>query len=496
MSNAVPPLTRPGPLAPATELVAALRSGVVRSRDLLEQYLARIAAHNPAINAVVVMDVARARARADALDAALARGEPAGPLHGLPMTVKESFDLGGLPTTWGSPAHRQNIAQESAVAVQRLEDAGAVVFGKTNVPLMLADWQSFNEVYGTTNNPWDPGRSPGGSSGGSAAALAAGMVGLELGSDIGGSLRVPAHYCGVYSHKPTYGIVPALGHGLSREGAPTDISVCGPMARSAADLRLALEVLAGPHPRNAIWQLQLPPPRRTRLADCRVAVLLDHPEAEVDAPVREALRALADFLVQQGAQVQIGAVPAIDMTEVSRDATTLIRGAQGGKVPQAEYERQLAIRAALGPDDDDYAARYARAITATHREWLQAHDRRYDVREKWARFFAQWDVLLCPVTSSVAFPHDQVPPRHLRVVPINGRLRPSIEQAFWAGLAGMAWLPATVAPLAQSPDGLPIGVQIIGPHGGDLGCIRFAELLEAAWRGFRPPPSYVDDTRA
>lgn len=474
--------------ASATDLAAGLRAGRHGSRELLEMYLDRVETLDGRLNAVVVRDFERARAAADAADAVMRRGELLGALHGLPMTVKESFDVEGLPTTWGNPANRDNIAAADAESVRRLRAAGAVVFGKTNVPLMLADWQSCNEIHGTTNNPWDLQRTPGGSSGGSAAALAAGLAGFELGSDIGGSLRIPAHFCGVYAHKPTWGVVPPAGHWVA-PGPRTDISVCGPMGRSAADLQLGLELTAGPDgPEARAYRLELPRCPHTSLRGFRVAVLLDSKEAEVDAEVQAAVDEVARFLAKEGATVSRTARPDIDFAQVSRDATFLIRATTSARMPAADYERFQHERAALDAADDRYPARFARGIAATHREWLQANLRRYAMQQAWERFFGEWDVLICPPASTVAFRHDHSQPRHDRLVPVGDRMLPAIDQIFWAGLAGIAWLPATVAPAGRSLDGLPIGVQIIGRQYADLTCIALARLLEQGWRGFEPPP--------
>ena len=192
------------------------------------------------------MDVERGRKRARQADAALAKGEVWGPLHGVPMTIKESYNVAGLPTTNGRPEMKDNIAERDALAVERLKAAGVVLFGKTNVPINLADFQSYNEVYGTTNSPWDVERVPGGSSGGSAAALAAGLCGFEFGSDIGGSIRNPSHFCGVFGHKPTWGLIPPRGHALPGHLVQPDLSVVGPLARGAADLETGVLAMAGP----------------------------------------------------------------------------------------------------------------------------------------------------------------------------------------------------------------------------------------------------------
>src|SRR5438445_10880968 len=288
------------PFRSARQLAAAIRKKKIGALELLDLYIARVEKYDDALNAVVVRDFARARTRARAADRALARRAAWGPLHGVPMTIKESYDVAGLPTTWGVPDYKPNVATRNAVGVDRLLGAGAVLFGKTNVPLFLADWQSFNAIYGTTNNPWDVTRSPGGSSGGSAAALAAGLTGLEAGSDIGSSIRNPAHFCGVYGHKPTWGIVPRTGQALPWQKAPVDIDVVGPLARSAADLDLALSVMAGPEAIEAAgWQLRLQPPKQKRLRDFKVALMLDAPGIPVGRTVRDRLRALADFLGKQ-----------------------------------------------------------------------------------------------------------------------------------------------------------------------------------------------------
>ena len=236
----------------ATELGRLLRNRKISAVALLEQCLDQFAKHNGVLNAVVVTDIDRAKKAARAADRRLKAGKPIGPFDGVPMTAKESFDWTGTPSTWGDPRSRDNIASSDAVAIARLTGAGAVIYGKTKVPLMLADWQSFNAIYGTTNNPWDITRSPGGSSGGSAVALATGMSALEIGSDIGASIRNPAHYCGVYGHKPTYGIVPYRGHLLPGVVQPGDITVAGPLARSARDLAAMVKILQAPTaPRRA-----------------------------------------------------------------------------------------------------------------------------------------------------------------------------------------------------------------------------------------------------
>jgi amidase len=475
----------------ATELAADLRAKRIGCRELLEHYLKRVERYNPKINAIIVTDLPGARQRADAADAALARGEIWGPLHGVPMTVKESYDVVGLPTTWGVPELKDNIARQNALSVDRLLAAGAVIFGKTNVPLMLADWQSYNEIYGTTNNPWDLTRVPGGSSGGSAAALAAGLTGLEAGSDIGSSIRNPAHYCGVWGHKPTYGIVSPKGQALPGRVAVSDISVIGPMTRSSEDLALALEVMAGPDEIDGMgWRLELPRPKKERLADYKVALMLEDRNAEVDRSVQDQLQTLADFLAKRGATVSDRARPDIDTARAHAVYIQLLRAATSGRQSDAQFTANQEIARSLPKGDESYYARMTRANVMHHRDWLAFNEERHRMRLKWAEFFGEYDLFLCPVAASAAPPHDQQGERWERMITVNGKRVPTTDQLFWAGYTCAFYLPATAAPIGASPEGLPIGVQITAPQYGDLTSIHFAKLLEREYRGFVPPPGY------
>src|SRR5437016_7243940 len=330
--------------ASATRLAGEIRDRRVGCLELLDFFLERAGRYNPALNAVVAWQVEQARERARAADAALARGEVWGPLHGLPMTVKESFNLAGLPSTWGNPPWKDKIAADNAVLVERLLNAGAVIYGKTNVPLMLQDSQSYNEVYGTTNNPWDAARGPGGSSGGEAAALAAGLSVLGAGSDIAGSLRNPAHYCGIYAHKPSWGLIPTRGHSPTGALTPTDISVVGPMARHAEDLELAMRVLAGPDgPQQAAWAVALPPPRQRRLGDFRVAVWTQSPLCEIDASVSERFAAAIAGLSGAGASVDTTARPPIDDADHHELFMLLLRAATASRMGDEDFAAQQKI---------------------------------------------------------------------------------------------------------------------------------------------------------
>jgi len=475
----------------ASELARAIRDKKTSATDLLEYFLARNAKHGPKINAVVIQQADKARARAREADAALARGEFWGALHGVPMTVKESYNVAGLPTTWGAPAFKDNVASESAVVVERLESAGAIVFGKSNVPLLLMDFQSYNEVYGTTNNPYDFKRNVGGSSGGSAAALAAGLTGLEAGSDIGGSIRNPAHYCGVYGHKPTWNIVPMRGHSLGNVTAP-DISVVGPLARSAEDLRLALDIVAGADVWHAPgWKLDLPEPKSKSLKDYRLGVWLDCPISPVDGAVGARLQAAVDAVAKSGAKIVTNPKLPVEPEDGFDLFFQLLYGALAGRLADEPYQRALERVAALAPDDRSFRAREIRGNTQRHRDWAQANEKRNRLRLAWRAFFKDYDALLCPIAGVTAFPHDHSPSQHERRLPVNGKPRPYLEQLFWAGFFGVSLLPATVAPTgALTKDGLPVGLQIVGPEYGDRTTIEIARLLAREIGGFVPPKGF------
>lgn len=472
----------------AKKLATLVRRGDIGCLELLDHFIARVERLDGRTNAVVVRDFDRARKRARALDRRR-KQDGKGALFGVPMTVKESFDIAGLPTTWGLPELNDTIAKHNALAVERLQGAGAVVFGKTNVPLRLMDWQSYNAIYGTTNNPWDLTRVPGGSSGGSAAALAAGLTALEVGSDIGSSIRNPAHYCGVFGHKPTWGICPPLGQAIHGDVARRDISVIGPLARTADDLALCLDAIAGPEEIEAGLQLRLPPPRTSAFRGMRVAVMLDHPLSEVDAAITGRLDEFAKFLRRQGAKVSLTARPDFDLTLGHQLYITLLRATTSTSVDDAAMQRWAADAARLQDDDMSYYAMMARGISMRHRDFLRGHETREKMRRAWAAFFKDWDVFLCPPAAGTAFPHDHAGERWERTIEVNGHRVPGIDQMFWAGISCFYLLPASVAPLGFS-GALPFGVQIVGPQYGDRTTIQFAKLMEKEWQAFTRPPGW------
>ena len=475
--------------ASATDLARLIKAREISSVELLEHYFRRVDAHNGPINAVIAQNRDEALASAKAADAALARGEDWGPLHGVPTTVKESYDVAGYNTTWGIVEMKNNLARQDALAIRRLKGAGAVIFGKTNVPLRLADFQSYNDIYGTTNNPWDKARTPGGSSGGSAAALAAGLTGLEAGSDIGGSIRNPAHFCGVFGHKPTWNLLPPRGHAMPGVLTPADISVIGPLARSARDLETALLVMAGPDEIQsrgytlALRRLGKP------VSALRVAVWSDDPVAPVSKTVRGRVEAVAEALRDAGATVDESARPEFSSRASHTTFQFLLQATMSSRIPDADFDSLRKAVAGLADDDSSDRANTLRAQAASFRDWSRHNEARTHLRWAWHEFFNRYDILLTPIMPTSAFPHDHRPFGQ-RTIDVDGVKRPYFEQVFWAGLAGVSYLPATIIPTGPDAQGLPIGVQIIGPEYGDLATIEVAQILEQRGFAFRSPPGY------
>jgi amidase len=479
----------------AAELVRMLAAREISARELCDAAIARIEALDPRINAVVVRDFDRARDAAAAADAALAKGEgERRPLLGIPMTVKEQFNVAGLPTTWGHAQFRDWRPDADALTVARLKAAGAVILGKTNVPVGLADWQSYNEVYGTTGNPWDLGRSPGGSSGGGAAALAAGMVPLEFGSDIGGSLRAPAHFCGVFSHKPSLDLVPQRGAGPPQTPAyPArgDLAVIGPMARSAADLARELDVIAGPDERaeGVGYRLALPPPRHDRIADFRVLVIDEHPLCPTARSIGGAVNDLAERLGRLGCTVMRGTPGLPDLAHTTRVYVELLSAFFSADLSPERRQGFADRAAALAADDDSLAASRLRGVTLHHADWILATRQRIGLTGRWRELFRDIDAILCPAMPTPAFPHDHSPIDE-RTLDIDGRAVPYGNQIVWATIAILNGLPATTLPLGRSPDGLPIGAQLVGGFLEDRTTIALAGMIEREFGGFTPPPGF------
>lgn len=476
----------------ASELVQQLKNKDISAVELLEAHLDQIGTVNPDINAVVTLDEDRARGRAAAADKALENGADWGPLHGLPMTVKDAYEVEGMVTTGGSPKWKDHVPQANAEVVQRLTAAGAIVFGKTNVPYLSGDWQTYNEIFGVTNNPWDYTKTPGGSSGGSAAAIAGGLTPLEVGSDIGGSVRIPAHFCGVYGHKPSYDLIPIRGHLPPPPGSLSEndtISVAGPLARSAADLELALSVLAGPRiSERKGWQLTLPQARHKQLKDFRVAVWPNDGFCPVETAMADTIQETADQLAKQGAAVT-EANPGFSLETNNDLFWNLFNAVIATGFPQPVLDDMQQLLKNSDPDDKDPRVRQARGALISHKDWLRVNELRLRIKAMWGEFFQSYDVLLCPVTFTTAFAHDHNPDLLGRYIPVDGKERHYSEITVWPSVATISQLPATVIPIGQSPAGLPIGLQVIGPYLEDYTTIAFARAIEGVCSGYTPPPT-------
>ena len=468
----------------ATEMLAALAARKVSALELLEASLSRQQALHGKLNAVVATSLERALEHARAIDERRVKGEALGPLAGLPMTIKDTFDVVGMPASSGLAALHRRIAEDADV-VHHVKTAGAVVWGKTNVPVMAGDWQSFNGLYGTSNNPWDVTRTPGGSSGGAAAALAAGITSLEVGSDIGGSLRVPASFCGVFSHKPSWGLVSQHGHVPPSPGSwsERDLNVVGPMARSARDLRLLLSIIEnGPMaPRAAPADLKT----------VRIGLWLEEPSFALDTEVRTAVECFAAELAAAGAEVVPIPSP-VHMPTLMGAYHTLLGAVIGEDMPSATIRGMQWMRGWAkwsmnrggGPLS---TAAMTLAYTATHREWMAADAARNRLRHEVTRAFDQYDVILAPIAPVVAFPHDHGSFARRRLKTSTGESLPYNVMLNWIALATVLHLPATTVPAGASASGLPVGVQLIGPPGGDARTLALAQAIDENVRGFVAP---------
>jgi amidase len=449
----------------AVDQARAIAERRLSSSELLELVAARIDSLDPSVNAVCTLDLDAARTAARRADDLTVSGAALPPMHGLPMTVKDAIATAGMRSTGGAVALRDFVPASDATAVARLRAAGAIVIGKTNLPEWSGDWQSFNEMFGTTNNPWDVTRTPGGSSGGAAAAVATGMTSVELGTDIGGSVRVPSAFCGVFGHKPSFGVIPTLGYLDEPNGGTTesDVNVFGPIARGAADLDLLLDVLAGPLPAmSPAWRLELPPAEVTSLRGLRIGVWLDDSLVPVDHEMTSVLQRAVTAAAGTGAVLVDDVRPDVDLQRAWRTSVRLIGAAVG---VSDEVDR--------GP---------------SHRDWLFLHRERAALRDAWARVFESVDVLLCPVTSTVAFAHLQEGYWGDRVIEVNGEQRRYHELEAWPAIVGAAYLPSTSTPVGRTSRGLPVGVQVVGPYLHDRRTIAVSRLLAEVVGGYVPPP--------
>jgi amidase len=473
--------------ASALQAAEAIRKKQVSSVELTRRVFERIDKYNPALNAFAYQLREEAMSQARAADAALAQARSLGVFHGVPLNVKESFAVAGHPCTWGFPQFRDSKAPANSDVVSRLLNAGAVLVGATNVPVGLSDWQSYNSIYGQTNNPWDVKRSPGGSSGGSAAAVAAGLGYLSVGSDIGGSIRVPAHFCGIFGHKPTLDLVSLEGHlpggAIGPPGFSTLLAVAGPLARSAGDLLAALKVLGGPIAEDAkAWKWEMPEPRGRSLKDFRVGYVIDDPIAPPTPEVKALLESAVERLSRAGARMTQGWPVAIKPAEQLSCYLFLLDAFFFSTAPPAEQERLRTVFAGNVTKESGALSSFA--------DWQQQNFRRLSFRARWQEWFHQFDVFLSPVAFAAAFPHDHSEPQAKRTIATSVGPRRYMDMLNWISPATLTGCPATIAPVGRTADGLPVGIQIMGPFWEDATPITFAELLAREMGGFTPPPGY------
>ena len=475
----------------AHEILEKIKQREVSSLEVLESFLAQVEKVNPKINAIVALDIERAKEKAKEADNKISLKSKLEPLHGLPMTIKDAFEVEGIVSTGGNPAWKDNIPKRNAEAVQRLVDAGAIIFGKTNVPFLSSDLQSFNKIYGTTNNPWDLERTPGGSSGGSAAALAAGMTPLELGSDIGGSIRVPAHFCGLYGHKPSYNIISEVGHMPPPPGSiltGNGLSVAGPLARSPEDLEIALDVLVSAQEQDSqAWKVKLPKARTKKIKELKIAVWPDEPYAEADNEITNLIKDTAKDLKHAGAKVETVDLP-ISFEEIDKIYSLLLNPLMLAGSPKETFETLAKLNESLDPNDMSELAKVARGSVLKHADWVLVNAMRQNMRQKWREFFNKFDVILCPTCITPAFKHNHNPV-HERKLTINGKDDEYLRATLWAGPAVSAGLPSTNVPIGMSSNNLPISMQITGPYLEDKTCLEVAKVVRNLRGGFKIPPN-------
>ncbi len=476
----------------AVEIAAAIKAGTTTAVEQLEIAFARVDAMNPVLNAVIWQDRDAAMAEARACDAETAQGQSRGPLHGVPITVKESFDLAGSPTTLGIPEMRDNIREADSDVVARYRAAGGIIYGKTNVPLKLVEWQSFNEIYGSTSNPWDITRTSGGSSGGSGVSITTGMAALEIGSDIGSSIRNPAHFNGVFGLKPTWNVVSLKGDAQDKWMGDVDIAVAGPLARTADDLTLAFDVLAGPSRfEGSQWGLNLPPDSRNSVSEFRVALMLGDDEAPIDQSYLDALAHFADQLGAAGATVVRDRLPQVDSAAHFTMYLKLLGAALSFGMSDEEAAEAVAPYADAPDDVKRIGGTRMSGTQMSHREWLSIDNQRLAARKAFDAFFEDVDVIIAPVASSAAFPKDEAGLRAFRRFPVNNVNQLENTQLFWSGYSGVVGLPSVVGPMAQL-QGLPVGYQAICGHGRDHTCLAFARAVEREIVGYTPPPMLAE----
>lgn len=466
----------------ASDALRALKAGDLTSVQLLEAQLTRIVERNGDLNAVVAFDLDRARTEADAADDAREAGVDMGFLHGLPMTIKDTYETEGMKTTAGAPELANYVPDSDADMTESLRRAGAIIFAKTNVPLYAGDHQTYNDVYGTTNNPYDISRTAGGSSGGAAASVASGFTLSEVGSDIGASIRLPSHFNGVFGLKPTHGVLSLRGHVPGPPGtlAHPALAVAGPIGRSIEDLTRLMHVLTDVGSFGGIPGAVLPDASPKKVEDLRIGLWSDDEEAPVASGVREVVETLGAGLADKGATVIQNAHPDIDSKKLHDTYMHLLMAALGAGFPPQAYDRLKAY--AADPNSDpgmDRSPQAAAWATSSHKDWLGADERQAKAIASWDRLFETVDLVVAPAAPTVAFPHNIEARYNERVTSVDGVERPYIDILFWAGIATMPLLPSVVIP-AGTVDGMPCGVQLIARRWSDLQLLADAETICSA----------------
>ena len=482
-------------LLSARDLAAQIKSGQTSSVEATQHFIDRIKKYNPPLNAVIAERFDAALEDAKAADKTLADKQPLGALHGVPMTIKDLFEVEGLTCDAGFPEFADHVSTTDSVIAARLKAAGAIIIGKTNSPMAGGDVQTYNAVHGTTNNPHNPAHSPGGSSGGSAAALSAGLTPLEYGSDIGGSIRTPSHFCGLFGHKPSFAIVPMRGHvppphGMALE--PSELSVAGPLARHPNDLQLALELTVGVDdvPMRQAMQIALQGPRFESPQGLRVGLWPNDTACPVEDEFAAAIEKAGKALEKEGASIST-VKPDFDPAAYYETYMLRLSSIIGSDLPQSVFQRMADMAAEAAPDDTSSRILQARGISLSHRAWLRLSARRARFDQAWRQLFEKVDVVLCPVTPSTAMLHDQDSDFHARQIEVNGEKRPYFDNFFWAGIATLCGLPSTVVPLGRHSNGLPFGMQVIGPAYEDKTPLAVAKMLETIGYQWIAPEGYA-----
>ena len=462
----------------ATDQLAALQSREISAIELLNEHLERHEMLHSRLNAIVTTDIEGARQQAAEIDEAQRNGKNLGPLAGLPMTVKDALATNGMRSTGGAIELTDHVPAEDAAAVAHARNAGAIIWGKSNLPRWSGDIQAVNEMFGRTGNPWDLSRTPGGSSGGAAAAVATCISPVEIGTDIGGSVRLPAHFSGVCGHKPSFGVVPQRGYidHVTYGALDADVNVVGPLARTVDDLELMMNVLAD-HPDRLLAT-------RGKGRELRVAAWLDDPACPVSTEVAAVLDTAISALEAEGIKVDRNARPAHAFDDVYSIGMPLVSASTSPGRTDEEYERLLE----RSNDADPTMAMRARASTIRHRDWLLMSEQRELRRRNWDRFFNDYDVLLAPTAFIAAFEHVDGGNLYTRTLEVDGSTRPYADLIAWTTQFGYVYLPATVVPAGRTPSGLPVGLQIVGPFMGDRTTLEFGRLVESVTGGYKAPP--------